>query len=266
MRGHRGEQSRAWRGTFGDRRERGADEPFETGRVGIAHGDHGHEIGAIPVAPEPFERTGIGVFDDVRFADGQAFRVPRATEDHGELFVAQPLTDPQSIPPFGEHHATFGHDVEGVEFDAAGHIAEEAETALEDPGTLSVWRGIGTVSSKPRVGIEVGAEPYAVDSRCFTVVLREVGRAVERHVLGKCADRADPRLPEWSRRSRRAGVRHAARACCCDGCNSGCHWAVCPCAPQGPPAAPHSARRSRGKQSGAPGRPSVPRRPRPRQA
>ena len=119
------------------------DERFDAGPVEIAHGDDGHQVGAVPGPIEPLQGFGGEALDDLLLADGHALGVPRAAEENGELPVAHARVRALAQAPLLDDDAPFLVNGRGVEGHAVGPVFEDEEGGLED-----LWRVRGNLEHR----------------------------------------------------------------------------------------------------------------------
>ena len=186
MRRHRSQFARPFGRAFRNRSEGASDQRFEPGRIGIADGNHGHQIRAIPVTPEASDRLGRCRFEHRRQANRQPVCIERPLEQHRELFGAHAFAGTESGSPLGEHYAALRDHFLWIERDASRDITQKSKAFLENARAVRWHRQDVHRLVEARIGVQVGAESHADRLEIFhDVVLREILRAVERHVLEK---------------------------------------------------------------------------------
>ena len=188
---YRGNRARARIGAARDRPEGLRNQRHELRRIGITHGNHGHEVRAIPVAPEAPHRRRVGRLDHRRQADRQPVSVARSTENHGKLLVANTLAGTKPRAPFRQHDPAFGDHLSRIEENARRHIAEKTETLLENTRAVGGYRQDVHGFVKTGLRIQISAETHADRLEVLhDVVFGERFRAVEGHVLEKVREAA----------------------------------------------------------------------------
>ena len=111
-----------------------ANELFGRRHLDVADDDHGHAIGAVVVAIEVPQTLRRKALEDLRRANRQAVDVARGAEERLHLRLLHPRAGAQSSAPFLDHDAPFTIDLDGIERQAAGEVAERLEPALEHAG------------------------------------------------------------------------------------------------------------------------------------
>ncbi len=124
-------------------------------------------------------------------ADRQPIGVARALEQHRQLLLQRPRVGAEAEPPLLEDDAALLVDLVGFEGDVGGPVAEDEEGAIDDRAV--VGRNLQQVDRLVEAGVrvDVGAEPHPrrLQER-DDLLLREVARAVERHVLDEVREAA----------------------------------------------------------------------------
>jgi hypothetical protein len=160
-------------------------------RIEITDGDHGHQVGAIPVLVVADERLDWRLLDDLRLTDRDAVRVARALEHHLRVLVEQPHAGAAAEPPLLEHYAALLRDLVRVERDVGRPVAQDVEALVHVVGLVA--RNLELIDGlvPRRVRVEIGAEPHADALEiAHELVLLEPLRAVERHVLVEVSEPA----------------------------------------------------------------------------
>ena len=153
-------------------------------RIEIADGDHGHQIGAIPVIVERAKLFRSRRHDTRFGADRKTLGVSRSLERDRKPLLKHAVAGALAAAPLLAHDAALVHDFVGVERLAVRPVLENRERLIDDA------RGVGRNRKdvdrlvEARVRVEVGAEAHADRLEVLDeVVLGEVRRAVERRVL-----------------------------------------------------------------------------------
>ena len=223
-------RTRARRRRRRDRREVRLDQVLDRGAVEVADRDDGHQIGAVPVLVEARQLIRLERLDDFRLADRQPVRVARALEQDRKQLVGQARARAAPQAPLFHDDAALLVDLDRIERHVVRPVFEHQQRAVDRLGL--VGRNLQHVHGlvEARVGVEVRAEahPERLDER-DDGLLREVLRAVERHVLDEVRE---PLLvvvlEDRSGLARRAGAPRACRAWGWRGRSSAGRWAAWP--------------------------------------
>ena len=168
-----------------------SDEGLDCGLVEIADGDHGHQIGPVPVRVELPEPVGGGVLDDFGPADRQPFRVARALEQDGKLRILYSLVSAEPEPPFLEDDAPLLVDLHGIERHVLRPIFEDEQRSVDHGGVAGGNLQLVHGFVKAGMGVDVRAEAHAERlHEAADVLPRKVQCAVEGHVLDEVREPA----------------------------------------------------------------------------
>ncbi len=181
---NRGVLARARRGRILQAREVLLDELLGLRRIDVADHDDCHQVGPVPVLVEALERLGLEIAQHVFAADRQAFGVARAVEQARIDLLAHAVGGAFAQARFFEDDAALLVDGVSIEAHAVGPVFQHLE------GAGDVLRFVGRNRQDVHglvergVGIQVGAEAHADRLQVrHQLVLAEIGRAIERHVL-----------------------------------------------------------------------------------
>ena len=167
-------------------REVRLDQALDRGLVEVAHRDDRHEIRPVPVGVELLQAIRREGLEDFRRADGQPIRVARTLEPDREHLVLHARASAAAHAPFLEHDPALLVDLDGIEGDGLRPVFEDEQRPIHRLRLVGGDRERVDRLVEARVGVDVGAEAHAerFEER-DDLVLREVARAVEGHVLGK---------------------------------------------------------------------------------
>ena len=191
MLGHVEARPRLRRRRRRDPREVRLDQGFDGGLVEVADGDHRHQVGPVPVAVELLQALGREGADAVGRPDRQAIGVARSLEQHRHLLLQHAGVGAEAEAPLFQDDAALLVDLVGLERDAGGPVLEHEERAIDDAGVVGRDLQLEDGLVEAGVGVDVRAEPHPgrLQER-DDVLLREVARAVERHVLDEVGEAA----------------------------------------------------------------------------
>ena len=157
--------------------------------IDIADDDHRHQVRTVPIAIEAHQGIARDLADDVRVADGTAFRVAGSLELDRTDLVPRPLAGAEVHAPLGQDDGALTVDGVLVEGRAAGPVVQNQQRAVERGGHVGrdAQRVLRVVVAG--LGVGVGAQPKAERGEEITEALaREVLRALEFHVLDEMRD------------------------------------------------------------------------------
>ncbi len=165
---------------------------LDRGLVEIADRDDRHQVGPIPVRVELRQPIVLEALEDLLLADRKPLGVARALEQHRQLLVEHARARAAAEAPLLDDDAALLVDLGRIERDVAAPSPRGSRTLCATHVRL-VGRHLQHVDRlvEARVRVDVRAEPHAdrlheVDD----VLLREVLRAVERHVLDEVREPA----------------------------------------------------------------------------
>jgi hypothetical protein len=167
------------------------DEQFHLDRIEVAHRDHSHEIGSIPIGVELLETVVRERPNDLWLADWQPVGVTRILEQDRQLCVQHPGAGSESGSPFLQDDAALFVDLFRIERDSVRPFLQDEQRAI-DHGWI-VGRNLQLVDRlvEARVGVDVRAETHARGlQKPDDVLLRKTARAVEAHVLNEVSETA----------------------------------------------------------------------------
>ncbi len=175
---------RARRRRVGQRREMLLDHRHDRVPIDVADDDHGHQVGAIPVAIEAHQLLALGALDDLGLADGRPIRVARAFELDAAHLVLRPLARAEVHPPFRQHDPALVIDAALVERGTLGPVLEHEQRAIQHPVHVGghAQRVLGVVVARGRVGVGPDAQAERGE-KIEDALARKVPRALELHVF-----------------------------------------------------------------------------------
>ena len=179
-------EARPWRGRSAQVAEPTREQGLERVHRIIANGNDPHQVGAIPVPIETLDRARVGVADDRGVANWEPSGVARSLEEDREFLVPHAAVGAKSVAPLAKHHTALVHHGGGIEGHPGRPILQDFESHRDELWLVARHRqDIGGLV-EPGRGIEVGpeADPDRLEV-LHQVVLGEMGRAIERHVLDK---------------------------------------------------------------------------------
>ena len=160
------------------------DERFDLRRIEVAHGDHRHEIGPIPIRVELLQTVVRERPNDVRLSDGEALGIARVLEQDGQLHVQHAGACAEAHAPLFQDDAALFLDLGRIEGDGVGPILQDQQRPVDHVGIVGGNLQLVDGLIKAGVGVDVRAEAHARRlQKCDDLLLREVTRAVEAHVF-----------------------------------------------------------------------------------
>ena len=160
------------------------DERLDRRRLEIADRDDRHQIGPVPIGVELLQTVVGERPEDLGLADRQPIRVAGVLEKDGKLRVQHPRARPQAHPPLLEDDPALFLDLLRIERDGLRPVFHDEQRPVDDAGI--VGRNLQLVDRliEARVGVDVRPEAHAHRlQEGDGLLLREVARAVEAHVL-----------------------------------------------------------------------------------
>ena len=160
------------------------DQFLDRRHLEVADRDDGHQVRPIPVGVELLETVVVEVVDDVHAADGDARGVPRSFHEDRELHVLHPRVRAAAEAPFLADDTALLVDLGRIEREVVRPVFEREECLVDHVGP--VGRDLQDVDGLVEAGegVHARAHPHADGlHELHQLVLREMRRAVKRHVL-----------------------------------------------------------------------------------
>ena len=182
--GYRCIETRAFSRAPGNIAKGPLDQRLQRIRVCIPNRNHGHQVRAIPITPEAFERGRVCLLENFRLPDGETIGIARTAKDHGKLFGPNAFARAKPDSPLRQHDAAFGDHLGRIEQHTEGDIAEKTKALLQNAGAVGRHRQDVDRFVESCLRVEVGAKSHADRFQILDdIVLREAFGTIERHVL-----------------------------------------------------------------------------------